>query len=112
MKKFCCLLLMIFLLTGWTFACADPDLTLQDTFLRSGAWAAEAEKELDELTQTREKLIEDLKLLLVPPDPLDDRNVIMEIRAGVGGEEAALFAGDMRRMWPKLRTALYAGLWD
>ena len=41
MKKICCLLLMIFLLTGWTFACADPDLTLQDTSLRSGAWAEE-----------------------------------------------------------------------
>ena len=41
MKKCCCLLLMIFLLTGWTFACADPDLTLQDTSLRSGAWAEE-----------------------------------------------------------------------
>ena len=70
--------------------------------------AAEAEKELDELTQTREKLIEDLKLLLVPPDPLDDRNVIMEIRAGVGGEEAALFAGDLMRMY--LRYADRGGL--
>ena len=70
--------------------------------------AAEAEKELDELMQTREKLIEDLKLLLVPPDPLDDRNVIMEIRAGVGGEEAALFAGDLMRMY--LRYADRSGL--
>ena len=70
--------------------------------------AAEAEKELDELTQTREKLIDDLKLLLIPPDPLDDRNVIMEIRAGVGGEEAALFAGELMRMY--LRYADRGGL--
>ena len=41
MKKCCCLMLIIFLLAGWTFACADPDLTLQDTSLRSGAWAEE-----------------------------------------------------------------------
>ena len=40
-KRCCCLLLIIFLLAGWTLACADPDLTLQDTSLRSGAWAEE-----------------------------------------------------------------------
>ena len=68
---------------------SDPDL------------AAEAESELSELTAERESLINELKLLLVPPDPLDDRNVIMEIRAGVGGEEAALFAGDLLRMYLK-----------
>ena len=68
---------------------SDPDL------------AAEAESELSELTAERESLIGELKLLLVPPDPLNDRNVIMEIRAGVGGEEAALFAGDLLRMYLK-----------
>ena len=62
-------------------------------------FVSEAEKELADLDMQREKLIADLKLLLVPPDPLDDRNVIMEIRAGVGGEEAALFAGDLMRMY-------------
>ena len=68
---------------------ADPDL------------ATEAESELSVLTEKRLALIEELKLLLVPPDPLDSRNVIMEIRAGVGGEEAALFAGDLLRMYLK-----------
>ena len=61
--------------------------------------ASEAQKELEELEEHREQLLGDLKLLLVPPDPLDDRNVIMEIRAGVGGDEAALFAGDLMRMY-------------
>ena len=64
-------------------------------------FSAEADKELSELTPRRQALIEELKLLLVPPDPLDDRNTIMEIRAGVGGEEAALFAADLLRMYLK-----------
>ena len=75
-------------------------------------FASEAEKELADLAVQREKLIADLKLLLVPPDPLDDRNVIMEIRAGVGGEEAALFAGDLMRMYLRYadRNQLQASL--
>ncbi len=75
-------------------------------------FASEAEKELADLDTQREKLIADLKLLLVPPDPLDDRNVIMEIRAGVGGEEAALFAGDLLRMYLRYadRNQLQASL--
>ncbi|MBR6442191.1 MAG: peptide chain release factor 1 [Clostridia bacterium] len=64
-------------------------------------FAAEAESELSVLAARQASLTEELKLLLVPPDPLDDRNVIMEIRAGVGGEEAALFAGDLLRMYLK-----------
>lgn len=67
----------------------DPDLR------------AEAENELRLLAAEKEKIEEDLKIMLVPPDPLDDRNVIMEIRAGVGGDEAALFAGDLLRMYQK-----------
>ena len=63
--------------------------------------ASEAEAELSVLTEKRRGLIDELRLLLVPPDPLDNRNVIMEIRAGVGGEEAALFAGDLLRMYLK-----------
>ena len=75
-------------------------------------FVSEAEKELADLDMQREKLIADLKLLLVPPDPLDDRNVIMEIRAGVGGEEAALFAGDLMRMYLRYadRNQLQASL--
>lgn len=79
---------------------SDPDL------------ASEAESELSLLSDRKEALINDLKLLLVPPDPLDNRNMIMEIRAGVGGEEAALFAGDLLRMYLKYadRNQLQASL--
>ena len=62
---------------------------------------AEAASELNTLEAKKESLLNDLKMLLVPPDPLDNRNVIMELRAGVGGEEAALFAGDLLRMYLK-----------
>ena len=64
-------------------------------------FSAEAEKEIAELLARKQALTDKLKLLLVPPDPLDHRNTIMEIRAGVGGEEAALFAGDLLRMYLK-----------
>ena len=58
-----------------------------------------AEVELDELKQRKEQLTRELESLLMPKDPLDDRNIIMEIRAGTGGDEAALFAGDLLRMY-------------
>jgi len=55
--------------------------------------------ELAELTPQQEKLENELKNLLVPRDPRDERNVIVEIRAGTGGDEAALFAADLFRMY-------------
>jgi len=58
-----------------------------------------AKTELAELDERMEKLQLQLKALLVPKDPRDNRNVIMEIRAGTGGEEAALFAADLLRMY-------------
>ncbi len=63
--------------------------------------ASEAEREIAELSEKQNELTESLKLLLIPPDPMDSRNVILEIRAGVGGEEASLFAGDLLRMYLK-----------
>ena len=60
-----------------------------------------AQAEVDELTQRQEALEEDLKRLLVPRDPNDDKNVFVEIRAGAGGDEAALFAADLSRMYTK-----------
>lgn len=60
-----------------------------------------AEAELTELKEQKEKLEEEIKVLLIPKDPNDDKNVIMEIRAGTGGEEAALFAGDLFRMYTR-----------
>lgn len=60
-----------------------------------------AAQELEELTKRKEELEQNLKVLLLPKDPNDDKNVIMEIRAGTGGEEAALFAGDLFRMYSR-----------
>ena len=60
-----------------------------------------AKEEMAFLTKKKESLEEDLKKLLVPKDPNDERNVIIEIRAGTGGEEAGLFAGDLFRMYSK-----------
>ncbi|MBL8160482.1 MAG: peptide chain release factor 1 [Anaerolineae bacterium] len=66
---------------------SDPDL------------AAMAKEEVNSLTASTEALLEKLKLLLLPKDPRDDKNVIVEIRAGAGGDEAGLFAADLYRMY-------------
>ena len=58
-----------------------------------------AELELDDLKNRKEIVEEEIKALLLPKDPNDDKNIIMEIRAGTGGEEAALFANDLFRMY-------------
>lgn len=55
--------------------------------------------EVSELSRKKERLEEELKFLLIPKNPNDDKNVLVEIRAGTGGEEAALFAGDLFRMY-------------
>ncbi len=60
-----------------------------------------AQEEYDSARSLLEKIEEDLKGLLVPQDPNDDKNFIMEIRAGTGGEEAALFAADLYRMYTR-----------
>jgi peptide chain release factor 1 len=60
-----------------------------------------AEEELKSLQTRREVLLHDLKVLLVPKDPNDEKNVILEIRAGTGGDEAALFAADLFRMYTR-----------
>ncbi|RLD06139.1 MAG: peptide chain release factor 1 [Chloroflexi bacterium] len=60
-----------------------------------------AEMELAELKPQVEPLENEIKLLLVPKDPRDDKNVIMEVRAGTGGDEAALFAADLYRMYTR-----------
>ncbi len=57
-----------------------------------------AEAEIEELVSENEKLTEQLRVLLVPKDPRDQKNVIVEIRAGTGGDEAGLFAADLSRM--------------
>jgi peptide chain release factor 1 len=60
-----------------------------------------AKAELPELEQQQTDLEEQLKLLLLPKDPNDDKNIILEIRAGTGGDEAALFAADLFRMYSR-----------
>jgi peptide chain release factor 1 len=60
-----------------------------------------AEIEMNDLNEEKENLEEKIKFLLIPKDPNDDKDVIVEIRAGTGGEEAALFAGDLFRMYSR-----------
>jgi peptide chain release factor 1 len=65
------------------------------------ALAALARTDVERLGPAVETATRELDELLVPPDPLDDRHVIMEIRAGTGGDEAALFAADLLRMYTR-----------
>lgn len=59
------------------------------------------ELEINELSNKKEELTSKLKILLLPKDPNDDKNVLVEIRAGTGGEEAALFAADLFKMYTR-----------
>ena len=89
-----------------------PVVECYRAYLRAQDTAREAEEMLsdpelralaqEELTGARadmERLQEELKRLLLPRDPNDEKNVILEIRAGIGGEEGALFAADLLRMY-------------
>ncbi len=78
--------------------CAQAQELLTDPEMRELA-----QEELRRARQERDRLSQELKTLLLPRDPNDDRNVILEVRAGIGGEEGALFAADLLRMY-----ALYA----
>ncbi|MBR5017626.1 MAG: peptide chain release factor 1 [Spirochaetia bacterium] len=60
-----------------------------------------AKEEIKQLEEQKENQIKELRTLLIPKDPLDLKNIIMEIRAGTGGDEAALFAADLFRMYSK-----------
>jgi len=60
-----------------------------------------AKEELQELETTKAQMDEELKVLLIPKDPEDAKDVIMEIRSGAGGDEASIFAGDLYRMYTK-----------
>ncbi|MCF7796364.1 MAG: peptide chain release factor 1 [Lentisphaeria bacterium] len=61
--------------------------------------------ELDSLLEQQEQIENKLKMMLIPKDPADRKNAIVEIRAGTGGEEAALFAGDLLRMYQRYAEA-------
>ena len=58
-----------------------------------------AKEELKDLEEKKEKLEQDLEILLIPKDPNDNKNVIVEIRGAAGGDEANIFAGDLFRMY-------------
>jgi len=58
-----------------------------------------AKMELDELLHKKEEMDEEIKVLLIPKDPADAKNAVMEIRAGTGGDEASIFAGDLYKMY-------------
>jgi peptide chain release factor 1 len=75
---------------------AEELLSSSDSDLRQLAQA-----ELDELKEKKPRVEEELKVMLLPKDPRDEKNVIIEIRAGTGGEEAALFAASLLRMYLK-----------
>ncbi len=60
-----------------------------------------AREELAQLTSDKENLDEEIRILLLPSDPQDSKNAILEIRAGTGGDEASIFAGDLFRMYSK-----------
>jgi len=92
-------------------AAADVFLKLQDTATESRAMLSDSSTDPElremaaaELADAEAKLPEAekaVKIALLPPDPADSKNVIMEIRAGTGGDEAALFAGDLFRMYSR-----------
>jgi peptide chain release factor 1 len=69
----------------------DPDVDMREM----------AEAELSEIGRAIENLEKELKVLLLPKDPNDEKNILLEIRAGTGGEEAALFAADLFRMYSR-----------
>jgi len=60
-----------------------------------------ADAEYDELIAKKDKMESEIKVLLLPPDPSENKNIIVEIRAGTGGDEAALFVGDLFRMYTR-----------
>jgi peptide chain release factor 1 len=90
------------------YAFASDELEAAKELLRSESDAEMrefAQQEISELTARLEGLEESIKVMLVPGDPNDERDIIVEIRAGAGGDEAALFAGDLYRMYTRFADA-------
>jgi peptide chain release factor 1 len=78
---------------------------LEDLVAAGGELAALAAEEKIELAERIEQLEQELRILLLPKDAADERNIILEIRAGTGGDEAAIFAGDLFRMYQRYASA-------
>jgi peptide chain release factor 1 len=88
-----------------TYRSAVKELADTEALIADPATDAEmrgmAEAERDELTPKIEELVQKIRVALLPKDAMDDRNVVLEIRAGTGGDEASLFAGDLFRMYER-----------
>jgi len=85
------------------FRTVDSQLTDARELVKGGdaEMAALAKDEIKDLEPRHETLLAEIKVLLLPKDPNDEKNVLLEIRAGTGGDEAALFAGDLYRMYSR-----------
>ena len=87
----------------------EKEMRETDAMMRDSSLDSElrelAESEFKEHRANCERITDELRVLLMPKDPNDDRNVIIELRQGAGGEEAALFAADLYRMY-----SMYAAL--
>ncbi|MBA1330448.1 peptide chain release factor 1, partial [Candidatus Endoriftia persephone str. Guaymas] len=88
------------------FSQAEADIESAQEMLADPEMAELAAEELAEAEHTRDLLEPKLQLLLIPADPNDQRNIFLEIRAGTGGAEAALFAGDLYRMYLRYSETL------
>ncbi|SDK06514.1 bacterial peptide chain release factor 1 (bRF-1) [Bradyrhizobium sp. Rc2d] len=91
-----------------TYRSAVRELADTEALIADPATDAEmrgmAEAERDELTARIEELVQKIRVALLPKDAMDDRNVVLEIRAGTGGDEASLFAGDLFRMYERFAS--------
>jgi peptide chain release factor 1 len=85
------------------YKAVDQDVAGSEELLRGSDadMRALAEEELKTLYVRRDALLEEIKILLIPKDPNDEKNVLLEIRAGTGGEEAALFAAELFKMYAR-----------
>ena len=87
------------------YRAAEAELGDLNGMIEDGATDPEmrrmAEAEKSQVAERLEKLGQDIRLALLPKDAMDERNVILEIRAGTGGDEASLFAGDLFRMYER-----------
>ena len=91
-----------------TYRSAVKELADTEALIADPATDAEmrgmAEAERDELGPKIEELVQKIRVALLPKDAMDDRNVVLEIRAGTGGDEASLFAGDLFRMYERFAS--------
>jgi peptide chain release factor 1 len=87
------------------YAASEADIAAAQELLGDPEMASLAREELASAEQLKAELEPQLQLLLIPPDPNDQRNIFLEIRAGTGGAEAALFASDLYRMYLRYAEA-------